>query len=221
MASGTKTRPQSSVAHGQAGGEAEERAPLVRGEAIVQRVLDAALLELSERGYHGFRMEEVAARAQVNKTTVYRRWPTRQELVRDALTREGSARPRVRSTGSLRGDLLLLARTYVGMASQPIGRSVVRMLMAESSDPEVVALVRALRDSTMNAPRELIAAAVERGELARGRGHEALLDALAGAMQHRLFFLHEEADEAFLRSLVDLLLYGALGPGAAPKRAHQ
>jgi AcrR family transcriptional regulator len=213
MATPRKTRPSSVKVASRARGKAAVKAPLVRGEVVVQRVLDAALVELAQVGYQGFRVEEVAARAQVNKTTVYRRWPTKQDLVRDALTRRGAPEIAVQSTGSLRGDLLLLGRTYVEMASRPIGRSVVRMLMAESFDPEVAGLVRALRDSTVEVPKALIAAAVERGELAPGFDPGVLTYAVAGALQHRIFFMHEDADEVFLTSLVDLLLCGALRPG--------
>src|SRR5689334_24223004 len=52
-----------------------------RSEQVVRRVLDAALVELARSGYHGFRMDAVASRAAVNKTTIYRRWPTRAALL--------------------------------------------------------------------------------------------------------------------------------------------
>src|SRR5918996_1680041 len=52
-----------------------------RSEQVVRRVLDAALVELARSGYAGFRMDGVASRARVNKTTIYRRWPTRAALV--------------------------------------------------------------------------------------------------------------------------------------------
>src|SRR3954447_26276144 len=52
-----------------------------RSEQVVRRVLDAAIVELAHSGYHGFRMDAVASRAAVNKTTVYRRWPSRAALI--------------------------------------------------------------------------------------------------------------------------------------------
>ena len=45
-----------------------------RSDEVVRKVFDAATVELATSGYSGFRMEEVTARAGVNKTTVYRRW---------------------------------------------------------------------------------------------------------------------------------------------------
>src|SRR5687768_8286802 len=52
-----------------------------RSEHVVRRVLEAAFVELAHSGYAGCRMESVAARAGVNKTTIYRRWPNRVALV--------------------------------------------------------------------------------------------------------------------------------------------
>src|SRR5262245_16386487 len=61
------------------------KGPLVRGEAVVRGILAAALEELARTGYGALRIEGVAARAGVNKTTVYRRWATKENLVRAAL----------------------------------------------------------------------------------------------------------------------------------------
>lgn len=191
--------------------------PLVRGDAIVTRVLDAAIQELSQAGYRALRVEDVAARAGVNKTTVYRRWPTKADLVRDALVAtKASFALEMPQTGALRADLIAVARIFVAHASDPLGRSLVRMFAAESSDPEVIALARSLRDRNESPPRRLIEAAVARGELAVGVDHTVMLHALIGALHHRLFFMQEPPDEAFLTRLVDLLLLGALVPAARP-----
>lgn len=217
MSTGKTSQRKGSAAP--ARGKARAKPPLVRGELVVRRVLDAALDELGQVGYQGFRVEEVAARANVNKTTVYRRWPTKAELVRDALAGMAAPDMAIESTGSVRGDLLWLARTYVALSSMPVGRSVVRMLMAESFDPEVATLVRTLRDRTVEAPRVLLEAAAARGELAPGVDPGVLVHALAGALHHRIFFMSEPADDAFLTSLVDLLLLGALSPAVRPVAA--
>ena len=74
-------------------GAAKKRA-LVRGEPVVRGILAAALEELASAGYRALRIEDVATRAGVNKTTVYRRWPTKEDLVRaeaDAAAAEAAA----------------------------------------------------------------------------------------------------------------------------------
>src|SRR5688572_4371387 len=78
----------------------------VRGRAadVVERVLTATGEELSRAGYAALRVEDVAARSGVNKTTIYRRWPNKAELVAAAL-REMTTQPAAIDTGSLRDDL--------------------------------------------------------------------------------------------------------------------
>ena len=86
---------------------------LVRGEPVVQCVLKSTLEELAAVGYGALRIEDVATRAGVNKTTIYRRWPTKQELVACALrsvTTEWRLEP---STGSLREDMRAVGRHMV------------------------------------------------------------------------------------------------------------
>ena len=82
-----------------------KRRPGGRSARIRQAVLDAAFAELGEKGYGGLSIEAVALRSGVAKTTVYRRWPTRDELVADALDSRSDRNEPVPDTGSLRGDL--------------------------------------------------------------------------------------------------------------------
>src|SRR5262245_2839968 len=82
------------------------KSPLVRGEPVVRGILGAALTELARTGYGALRIEDVAARAGVNKTTVYRRWSTKEDLVRAALLSITNDRFTPPNTGSLRTDLL-------------------------------------------------------------------------------------------------------------------
>lgn len=186
---------------------------LVRGEPVVRSVLAAALSEVARAGYHGLRIEDVAARAGVNKTTVYRRWPTRQELLRDALlsiTGETFSTP---DTGSLRTDLLAVARRNAELAAKPEHQGVFRIFVAEGDDPELAAIVRTLRQAFASVPREVLAAAERRGEIAPGVDPTLLFDVLGATLNWVLLFERAPADEAFLQRLVDLLLYGALAPG--------
>src|SRR6185369_2792274 len=102
-----------------------------RGEPVVRDVLAATLAELAGAGYAGLRVEDVAARAKVNKTTVYRRWPTKEDLVRAALlsmTAEVSEAP---NTGSLRGDLLAIARVMVELTASAEMQGIARIMFAE------------------------------------------------------------------------------------------
>src|SRR5262244_3814918 len=79
-----------------------------RSEHVVRRVLDAAIVELARSGYAGFRMDEVVAMAEVNKTTIYRRWPSRAALVTalvDRMSKPLRESP-LPDTGQLERDLV-------------------------------------------------------------------------------------------------------------------
>ena len=78
-----------------------------RGAALENALLDAAWDELVEKGYDAFTIESVAERAQTARAVIYRRWVSKPELVRAAITHRGrSEEVAVPDTGSLRGDLI-------------------------------------------------------------------------------------------------------------------
>jgi AcrR family transcriptional regulator len=78
-----------------------------RGEELEHALLDAAWLELTQKGYASFTMEAVAHHAGTSRPVVYRRWPTRQDIVRAAIARAVTqTRPQFPDTGSVREDLV-------------------------------------------------------------------------------------------------------------------
>lgn len=83
-----------------------------RGAELENAILDAVWQEISESGYGGLTYEGVAARARTSRAVLYRRWPTREHLVRAAVRHLGARTPRVdHDTGSLREDVLAVLRT--------------------------------------------------------------------------------------------------------------
>lgn len=144
---------------------------------MVRRVLDAALIELASSGYAGFRMEEVASRAAVNKTTIYRRWPSRAALV-SALVERMRAPLRenpLPDTGQLESDLVeaFSRRSSVGRSVE--GRAWARLL-DERHSPEVEAIIGGAVDERREEWRSMVRRAVDRGELPPGTDAQLLLD---------------------------------------------
>lgn len=189
-----------------------ERRALVRGEPVVRGVLAATLEVLAEVGYEALRIEDVAARAGVNKTTVYRRWPTKQDLVRAAFRSITVDRAITPNTGSLRGDLLFIARHMAAHASSPELQGLRRLLFAEDRDAELVAIAQSIHESMEALPRPVIEAAEARGELAPGIDATLIFRCMAATIHHRLGMERRPIDEGFLAQLVELLLMGALAP---------
>jgi AcrR family transcriptional regulator len=78
-----------------------------RGVAREQAILDAAMELVAEIGYDRITMDAVATRAQASKATMYRKWPSKAELIFAGLRRRCEAEGEcVPDTGSLRGDLV-------------------------------------------------------------------------------------------------------------------
>jgi AcrR family transcriptional regulator len=91
-----------------------------RGAELENAILEAVWDQVSEQGYGGLTYEAVAARARTSRAVLYRRWPTREALVRAAVRHLGARTPRVSpDTGSLREDVLATLRhsneTRLGM----------------------------------------------------------------------------------------------------------
>lgn len=187
--------------------KAKQRTP--RGQAVVQRVLAVALDQLGEVGYARLSVPEVAAIAGVNKTSVYRRWPTKAALVGDALRAPLGAAPVPPDTGSLKGDLVLLAKGVADFLSSPQGSAVMRVLIAEGPNPELAALAAARYPGDAAGPREVIRRAIARGELSRKANGELLLFTIAGAVVHRVWVERRDITPRFVTQLVDLVLDGA------------
>lgn len=175
-------------------------------EAVLTRTLE----ELATSGLEGLSVERIARSAKVNKTSVYRRWPTREALVAAALegVLEGMA-AQVPDTGSLEGDLLGLLEPVAALLGQPLGRAVLRAAMAESSASSVAALAaRKLEDQARSPVRAMIARAKARGEWRVGVNGQLVLGALVGAVIHRAMLEHAPLSKRWLRSLVDFSLHG-------------
>lgn len=187
---------------------------LVRGEPVVHGVLAAAMQELARVGYTALRIDDVAALAKVNKTTVYRRWPTKADLITAALHSNTVEQMEPPSTGSLRGDLLAIAGRMVAAMCTPEKMAIVRVIIAEGPDSELMTIARRLHEGFQAVRDAIIGAAVARGELLPGTDGVLLLEAFVASVRQKLFFLRETADEAYLERLVDLLLRGALAPAA-------
>lgn len=186
----------------------------VRGRAaeVVERVLAATAEELSRAGYAALRVDDVAARSGVNKTTIYRRWPSKAELVAAAL-QEISEQPAAIDTGNLREDLRASLLDVIALATQPVGRAALRMMQTERSDPEVDAIARKLRLEQRKLRVTMVERGVARGELPAGVNVELIVDLISAPILSRAVQFGELVDAAYIDSVLDLVLAGARSLG--------
>lgn len=186
-----------------------KKPPQLRGERLVEKILEAAVEEMAAKGVARLSMEEVAERAGVAKTTVYRRWATRAELAVAAMTRVADRIIDVADTGTLRGDLERLLLSYRDFAATPQGMSLIRMMLSERADPDIDAFVCHVREDRAHEPEAIVARAVARGELPAGTDARLLLDVAVGAVEHYVCFVNEPVSDARVRQIVELVLVGA------------
>ena len=181
----------------------------VKGRAarVVTDVLVATAEELSRVGYSALRVEDVAARSGVNKTTIYRRWPTKPDLVGAALRAVWES-PEVPDTGSLRSDFVASLKKTAAFAMSPIGRGLTRVIQVEQAHPELEPIARSMREDFRNLREVLVRRGIDRQELPAETDARFLTDMMAAPIFYRLFTEGESVDAAFIESVVDVVLCG-------------
>jgi AcrR family transcriptional regulator len=193
-----------------------------RSERVVAAVLHAALAELARVGYVAFRLEDVATRAGVAKTTIYRRWPTKAALIQAAFHEFGRYDEPLPDTGSLRRDMLAALEQTMDRVATPEGKALARMITTEAGDPEVDALLRDLKAKTRAQRARLVARAQERGELPADVDVALMTDCVFGLVLSRLVRFGETVDRAACERLIDLVVTGAEhGGGRIAKRRRR
>ncbi|MEO8915965.1 MAG: TetR/AcrR family transcriptional regulator [Polyangiaceae bacterium] len=181
----------------------------VKGRAarVVTDVLMATAEELTRVGYAAMRVEDVAARSGVNKTTIYRRWPTKPELVGAAL-RAVWETPDVPDTGSLRSDFVASLSKTATFAMSPVGRGLTRVIQVERAHPELEPIARSLRDDYRALREVLVQRGIDRGELPAETDARFLADMMTSPIFSRLFTDGESIETAFIENVVDVVLSG-------------
>ena len=179
-----------------------------RSARVVKDVLAAALAAFAESGYAGLSVEDVAARAGVNKTTVYRRWPRKLDLVSAALFSLRERDAEAPDTGSLRDDLFEVLRARVALMSTPENLAIRLAVLLSRGEPELESIIERLRRERPLIPAIVFGRAVQRRELAPRANTRLLAETLIGTVHHRAFWKRESASDQFLRELIDLVVCG-------------
>ncbi|NKY35350.1 TetR/AcrR family transcriptional regulator [Nocardia speluncae] len=173
-------------------------------------IFTATLELLADSGYDGLTMEAVAARAGVNKTTLYRWWKSKDEVLAAALTDSDLLAFEVPDTGSLRGDLVQTSRHIHTLLTDPATAPIAAAVLAAGPRrPALVAVGRTFFADRAEREHPIFRRAVDRGELPEHADPRSIMDMLAGAIWFRLFLRAEELRDEDLCAAVDLVLDGA------------
>jgi TetR/AcrR family transcriptional regulator, regulator of autoinduction and epiphytic fitness len=185
--------------------------PDPRVERSRRVILEAVLDELGAVGYGALTIEGVAARAGVGKSTIYRHWSGKLDLVEDAF-RTLKAPVQAPETGTLRERVVgLLEQVACLVEESTYSTCMPALIDAAERDPQVRDLHRRFSAERRAVLVDLLRGAVEDGELPAGTDPELLGDALMGSILLRRLMLHDPLDPAMVPELVDQLLPAAPG----------
>ena len=170
-------------------------------------ILDAAAELFCDFGYDALSVEGVAAKAGVGKSTIYRRYPTKLDLVMAASVHMGAGKAPTPETGVLRADLLAIVRAYARMLKESsVGRAIPMMIAAKAQNPELAAAHDAFVASRRGVSIGVIQRAIDRGDLPAGTDPDLVSDLLTGPIFLRAFVSGQPMTDRYLESLVDAIL---------------
>jgi AcrR family transcriptional regulator len=169
-------------------------------------VLAATSALLFERGYSGVSVDEVARRSGVAKTTIYRHWPARIDLLRDACANIGTPQT-APDLGSLRADVAaLMGALAEALTTAPWTSVLPSIVDAGERDPDMAEMYRRLQQG-YSAPFEaVIRRGIDRGELPADTDVAALAAALIGPLFFRRWFAREPLTEGFVAEIVRIVV---------------
>ena len=178
------------------------------------QILDVTVELLAECGYDGLRVDDVARRTQVAKSTIYRRWPTKPALVAAAVERLYLARTDAPDTGTLADDLRALLSNSYQLLVIGRGRVFVRLVRESGHRPELVEVMA----RTMHARRRLYAQvfnrAIARGDIPPETDVGLTTDLLLGSLWVPLLVTGAPVTEDVVDRAVDTVLHGIATRGA-------
>jgi len=182
-----------------------------RSARVRQAVLDAAFAELDEHGYADFSIDAVARRSGVHKTTIYRRWPTREALLVYALDTRSDRDLPTPNAGSLRAELQQFGELVLAKLTSTHGNALLKSLVSAADEsPEVQDKVGKFWRERLDAGAAVLLRAVDRGELPPDIKVDLLIEAFLAPIYLRVLFSQAPVTGEFLGQLIDVLLDGAL-----------
>jgi AcrR family transcriptional regulator len=165
---------------------------------------------LIEHGYTRLRLEHVAAGAGVGKSTIYRRWRTKDELVLELLMELAAPHIAVEAADETRDELIAVTMNVVRGLTETSFGPVLRALLAQIAinpavgDPFRATVVQARRDAVA----AVIARGIARGDLRSDVDPSIATELLVGPAYFRLIF-GGALDRSFAEAVVDAFLHGA------------
>jgi AcrR family transcriptional regulator len=192
-----------------------KRAGRPRSAAADRAILQATRAALAELGWGGLTLGDVAARAGVAKTTLYRRWAGKNELVVDAIAALFEEQLDLPDLGGLEADIQGVVLRFAELIERPETRTALMAVVAEAAHDDALRL--RIREAIVDRQKHLVLLgrqrAQQRGELppdgvADPARDDLIFDVIAGSVVHRVMVSSGPVDREWARQLARLLVDG-------------
>jgi AcrR family transcriptional regulator len=202
----THSEPGAPVAAGRESKALDERVRRSRAA-----VIGVTVQLLFERGFAGATVDEISRRSGVAKTTIYRHWPTRNDLLRDACSTLGTPLD-TPDNGSFEADATaLVTKLAYLLRTAKWTRVLPSIIDAAERDPEIAEMYSKLQQNYSAPFGTIIERALRRGELPADTDAAMLIAALTGPLFYRRWFSREPLTDTFANQIVQHALRWRFG----------
>jgi AcrR family transcriptional regulator len=189
-----------------------------RGAALETAIYEAVLQQLSTVGFGAMTIEGIAAAAHTGKAAIYRRWPSKEELVADTLDNVLPSLDLPHDSGSVRSDIAQIFDLMSATMDSPAGGAMQALLGELGHDHDFIKTlhVRVL------APRkalmlEILQRGVERGDVRPDAVRPVIAEAGPALLVHRLLMYGPPIDASYVDEILDEVVMPLISPsGASP-----
>lgn len=183
-----------------------------RGAAVRDGVMTAAVNELLRVGLDRLTIAQVADRAGVHVTSIYRRWKTKEQLITDALIDHLDPTVPLPDTGSLRGDLVALTTDLHTSLTSPQVKTLLRLATTSVDIEPLSALERRMTEARVAVLRSLFTRAADRGEIEdpAASDYPLILEVIHAPIYARVLLSREPVGPDFIEALIDVLMVGVV-----------
>jgi AcrR family transcriptional regulator len=173
---------------------------------------------LASEGYAGFRLETLASRAGVAKTTILRRWPTKSAVAAAAIERLALDYVAPPPSDTLQAELRVMLSNAVEVFTRGAGTFVPRLIRESGHDSEIAELLHKVIDTRRLAYRRVLNRAIARDELNPDVDIEMLIDLLIGPIWTRLLITRAPITPMFVDGIIDVITRAYLHDGGATRK---
>ncbi len=196
-----------------------------RSERAHKAILQATIELLLEQGFAEMSVEGVASRAGVGKATIYRRWPSKADLVAEAVGRLSHKTLDPVDTGSVRGDLMALAeQTFHTQEASEVTQIMLKLMSERARHPELQdAFMRRVVQPRQQVMADVLLRGIARGELRSDVDVGLLIDLLIGVTVYRSMRAAKHlppVDHEALERVIDMLFEGVAAPQRPRRRSR-